>query len=234
MKKILIFGVFTWQIILCVTVFGQSQFNSNDFNSRLLWKDGYTLTWADFIVTMDSNRKGQSISKWCDIYIVFSFSSDKSLPVVVKLESVLYKTRSFQDTTYLNRIGSRKLTDYILEYETMQFNLAELYTRKLRQYVKSKIKKYNNKSAKYVFNDISNRAKKVNGELISKQNEYSNLLNVFYSKDIKVISDSNLNKIENQIKTWDFDINQELKSLNEYGFSEIDFYVKKNNWNNKR
>lgn len=117
-------------IILCLAFYGsfaQEVVVEND--SLLLWQKDRKLTWDDFKGVKQQPEDVHLIHKVAESSMIFPYSfiytEDKTLGINIKC--------------YFEKFIAWTITNDIetLEHEQIHFNIAELYTRKIRQCVKS-------------------------------------------------------------------------------------------------
>ena len=154
-------------------------------SNKILWSKDYQLQWKDFagpVKQMDG----------MDAYTSYTIENNN--------DSGKFSIKCYFDRKKSWRI-KKKETDYLLSHEQYHFNIAELYTRKMRkEVIENKIKfgsKEYNKTFKNIFNDCTKAQKD-------------------YDKNTK----HSMNK-EEQAK-WEKDVDTQIQELNEFSNPYID------------
>lgn len=100
---------------------------------KIYWQEGQKLTWRDF--QAKSNITGQKNTlayAYCGIGYQVTKSTNPKAPVRVKITTVFDISKSWK--------SSDQLSAYVLEHEQLHFDIAELFSRKMRKMVSEKIK----------------------------------------------------------------------------------------------
>lgn len=159
------------------------------------WSKSSPLNWSDFKGGIDVKNIHDAIST-CDIFFKYRRVSD-TLRLTVRCDFHKYKSW----------VKTEKQTKYLLKHEQGHFDIAELYTRKLRKsYSTFKFTRSNYK------NELNNLYQKVNAEKLNRQTMYD--------------AETNHSQIKNKQIEWDKRIYTELEELNAYNDSCIITLIK--------
>lgn len=160
------------------------------FSQKIVWKEDVKLNWSNF-KSKANNQRGEDVVAYTNcgwVYSVIKSTNPKS-PVKVKIETVFNEDKSWKD--------SKRINDYVLGHEQKHFDVAEVFSRKLRKEVAEKIKTSGdfNKNFQGIYNRILN--------------DYKNF-QIAYDKDTK----NGMN--EEKQKEYDRLIAEELENLKSY------------------
>ena len=103
------------------------------WSQRIEWKEDRKLVWSNFKSTKN-NQHGKDIVAYTHcgwIYSVVKSSNPKGA-AKVNIETIFNEDKFWKDHT--------KITEYVLNHEQKHFDIAEIYARKIRKEVVSKIK----------------------------------------------------------------------------------------------
>lgn len=103
------------------------------FGQKIIWQEGQKLVWDNF--KSQVNRKNNSdVAAYTHCGWEYSVvkSTNPKTPVKIQVVAIFNEDRSWKDP--------KKMNDYILLHEQKHFDIAELFTRKLRKEIEEKIK----------------------------------------------------------------------------------------------
>lgn len=102
-------------------------------SQRIEWKEERKLVWSNF-KSNKNNQHGKDIVAYTHCGWVYSVvkSSNPKGAAKVNIETIFNEDKSWKDDT--------RITDYVLNHEQKHFDIAEIYARKIRKEIISKIK----------------------------------------------------------------------------------------------
>lgn len=103
------------------------------WSQRIEWKEDRKLVWSNF-KSNKNNQHGKDIVAYTHCGWVYSVvkSSNPKGAAKVNIETIFNEDKSWKDDT--------RITDYVLNHEQKHFDIAEIYARKIRKEIISKIK----------------------------------------------------------------------------------------------
>ncbi|NMR32775.1 DUF922 domain-containing protein [Chryseobacterium aquaticum] len=103
------------------------------WSQRIEWKEDRKLVWSNF-KSNKNNQHGKDIVAYTHCGWVYSVvkSSNPKGGAKVNIETIFNEDKSWKDDT--------RITDYVLNHEQKHFDIAEIYARKIRKEIISKIK----------------------------------------------------------------------------------------------
>ena len=170
-------------------------FTQDDKKDMILWSADYKLQWTDFMGKPAGSLKAMTWST-----IDFSIKKIDATQLVLEINAYFIKKQSWRQKNFTD--------DFVLQHEQTHFDIAEVYTRKLRKKLSGE--KY--KDTKKAMPEIQ----KIYNETFSELKAYQKK----YDEETK----HSINKDE-QIK-WNKKIADELQSLNAYTNPEINITIK--------
>ena len=150
------------------------------FGQKIYWTENVKLKWSNFKSRVN-NQRGQNVVAYTNCGWIYSYvrSSDPKVPIKIKIETVFNEDKSWKDV--------KRINDYVLLHEQKHFDVAEIFSRKLRKEVAEKIK--SNSDFDRYFKGIYARILKEyqdfqrtydgetrNGILEEKQSEYNRII----------------------------------------------------------
>lgn len=150
------------------------------FSQKIYWEEGKKLKWSNF-KSKTSNQKGENIVAYTNCGWIYSYvrSSTPKVPIKIKIETIFNEDKSWKD--------SKRINNYVLLHEQKHFDVAEVFSRKLRKEVVEKIK--TNSDFDRYFKEIYARILKgyqdfqktydsetKNGMIEEKQSEYNRII----------------------------------------------------------
>ncbi|WP_415327075.1 DUF922 domain-containing protein [Chryseobacterium sp. MMS23-Vi53] len=163
-------GIFVACILISNVLFGQ----------RIYWSENVKLKWSNFKSRVN-NQHGSNVAAYTNCGWIYSYvkSSNPKVPIKIKIETVFNEDKSWKDV--------KRINDYVLLHEQKHFDVAEIFSRKLRKEVAEKIK--SNSDFDRYFKDIYARILKEyqdfqkaydgetkNGIVEEKQSEYNRII----------------------------------------------------------
>jgi hypothetical protein len=182
-------------LISCLLIFVSTGFKVVPDNDKIYWSPNVHLNWDDFTGTPNNAETfdaSTETSVKCDLK-----GDDKN--VTITIVCFFEKSKSW--------VKREKKGDTLLKHEQAHFDLAELYTRKLRKAMKE---------AKFTSKTINSEFKKVYqkyiGDLKKEQDRYDKETrhSIIYPKQ----------------KEWEARIAQDLNAMNEFSGSVIEVKVR--------
>jgi len=170
-------------------------FTQDDKKDMILWSSDYKLQWSDFMGKPAGSLKAMTWST-----IDFSIKKIDATQLVLEINAYFIKKQSWRQNNFTD--------DFVLQHEQTHFDIAEVYTRKLRK----KLSSVKYKDTKKAMPEIQ----KIYNETFSELKAYQKK----YDEETKhsIIKDE-------QIK-WNKKIVDELQSLNAYTNPEINITIK--------
>lgn len=150
------------------------------FSQKIYWTEETKLKWSNFKSKIN-NQRGENVVAYTNCGWIYSYvrSSNPKSPIKIKIETVFNEDKSWKDV--------KRINNYVLLHEQKHFDVAEVFSRKLRKEVAEKIKTGNDFD-KY-FQTIYNRILKEyqdfqkaydgdtqNGIVEEKQSEYNRII----------------------------------------------------------
>lgn len=150
------------------------------FSQKIYWTEGTKLKWSNFKSKIN-NQRGENVVAYTNCGWIYSYvrSSNPKSSIKIKIETVFNEDKSWKDV--------KRINNYVLLHEQKHFDVAEVFSRKLRKEVAEKIKTGNDFD-KY-FQTIYNRILKEyqdfqkaydgdtqNGIVEEKQSEYNRII----------------------------------------------------------
>ncbi len=107
--------------------------SSHLWSQRIEWKEDRKLVWSNF-KSNKNNQHGKDIVAYTHCGWVYSVvkSSNPKGAVKVNIETIFNEDKSWKDDT--------RITDYVCSEPQKHFDIAEIYARKIRKEIISKIK----------------------------------------------------------------------------------------------
>jgi len=174
--------------LILIIAFYPSNAQLNQKEEIKVWSENEQIMWKDFIFKQDSPNGHKAISL---VNIKVKGFWDESLPNFIVTATFNRNESWTVDTTSVN----------LLTHETLHFDIAELYARKIRKGVLGLREQKEKKIDKY-------------NDLISK------LLDCFEEQEVLFDKETSHGVYkELQIK-WLSRVSKQLKSLDDYGFDE--------------
>ena len=158
--------------------------------AQILWQPGTQLTWENFHGTIESVSDYSAYTSY-NINYKYKWDGDGNITFSVIC--------SFDENKSLKKAGVQ-LSNKLLRHEQLHFNLAELYTRKIRLAFSNYVAfhKYNSGAA--------GELKKIFDKLMGECKEYNS----------RYDAESAHSKNDVQQAEWDAKITRELNSLDAY------------------
>lgn len=154
---------------------------------EIIWQEGELLVWNDFQGKQWAGATMQAVTAAGPSSIISGEQSNGIVTVHLTLNTVFSKTQSWTVNTS---------SDELLAHEQLHFDIAELYTRKMRKALQE-----------YKFtNDFQNELDKVTDDVIAKRKAYQEL----YDEET-----NHSNNEEAQLE-WNQKIKDELAQLADY------------------
>jgi hypothetical protein len=180
-------------------VFCTLAFQTNSTKGLILWQNDHQLTWKDFKGTQSADAAFAALTHW---EIQFSTSMDG--------DSVVVQTDCYFNPSESKVKRASRTDTALLAHEQFHFNIAELYTRKMRKALKELI------LTKKELNSSSNKLTKCYQQ---------------YVNDCSKEQDRYDNETQHSIKTaeqlrWQADIAQQIKDLDAYDADVVKIYAK--------
>jgi len=170
-------------------------FTQDDKKDMILWSSDYKLQWTDFLGKPAGSLKAMTWST-----IDFNVKKIDATQLVLEINAYFLKKQSWRQKDFTD--------DFVLQHEQTHFNIAEVYTRRLRKKLSGE--KY--KDTKKAMPEIQ----KIYNETFSELRAYQKK----YDEETK----HSINRDE-QIK-WNKKIADELQDLSKYTNPEINITIK--------
>lgn len=150
------------------------------FCQKIYWSENVKLNWDNFKSKVN-NQRGTNVVAYTNCGWIYSYvkSSNPKAPIKIEISTVFNEDKSWKDV--------KRINDYVLLHEQKHFDVAELYSRKLRKEIAENIKTSSDFDRK--FKSIYNRILKEyqdfqrqydgetkNGILEDKQSEYNRII----------------------------------------------------------
>ncbi|HTL82399.1 MAG TPA: DUF922 domain-containing protein [Bacteroidia bacterium] len=169
---------------------------TNSTKGLILWSADRPLTWKDFKVTQPASAAFSALTHW-EILFTSSYDGDS-----------LVTTTDCYFNPNESKVKKDSRTDtFLLGHEQFHFNIAELYTRKLRKAFSEAVV-----TKKDVNNKITKLYQQYVNDCTKEQDRYDNETNHSIKKP-------------EQLK-WQADIADQLKALDAYDGDVVKIYVK--------
>lgn len=152
------------------------------FGQKIYWSENVKLKWSNFKSKVN-NQHGENVVAYTNCGWVYSYirSSNPKVPIKIKIETVFNEDKSWKDV--------KRINDYVLLHEQKHFDVAEIFSRKLRKEVAEKIKsnsdfdKYFKEIYARILKEYQNFQKAYDGEtkngmVEEKQSEYNRIIAV--------------------------------------------------------
>ncbi|GAA4156148.1 hypothetical protein GCM10022217_14890 [Chryseobacterium ginsenosidimutans] len=150
------------------------------FGQKIYWTESGKLKWSNFKSKIN-NQRGENVVAYTNCGWIYSYvrSSNPKSAIKIKIETVFNENKSWKDV--------KKINDYVLLHEQKHFDVAEVFSRKLRKEVAEKVK--TGMDFDKYFKEIYNRILKEyqdfqraydgetkNGIIEEKQSEYNRII----------------------------------------------------------
>ena len=170
-------------------------FTQDDKKNMILWSTDYKLQWTDFMGKPAGSLKAMTWST-----IDFNVKKIDATIIVLEVNAYFIKKQSWRQKDFTD--------DFVLQHEQTHFDIAEVYTRKLRK----KLSSVKYKDTKKAMPEIQKLYNETFSELKAYQKKYDEETKHSINKD-------------EQIK-WNKKIDDELQSLNGFTNGEVVINIK--------
>ncbi len=103
------------------------------FSQQLFWKEDKKLTWDDFQSPVNRKNNPDVVAyTHCGWEYTVVKSTNPKSPVKIEIQTIFNIDKSWKDV--------KRINDYVLNHEQKHFDIAEVFSRKLRKEVAEKIK----------------------------------------------------------------------------------------------
>lgn len=163
-----------WIFVACFLI------SNSLFSQKIIWKENVKLKWSNFKSNIN-HQQGSNVVAYTNCGWVYSYvkSSNPKALVKVTIETVFNEDKSWKDV--------KRINDYVLLHEQKHFDIAEIFSRKLRKEVAEKIKTssdfdkyfqgiYNKVLKSYQDFQKTYDAETKNGIVEEKQSEYNRII----------------------------------------------------------
>ena len=150
------------------------------FGQKIYWSENVKLKWSNFKSKIN-NQHGENVVAYTNCGWIYSYirSSNPKVPIKIKIETVFNEDKSWKD--------AKRINSYVLLHEQKHFDVAEIFSRKLRKEVAEKIKtnsdfdRYFQDIYARILKDYQNFQKAYDGEtkngiVEEKQSEYNRII----------------------------------------------------------
>ncbi|MFC3157445.1 hypothetical protein SAMN05443633_10852 [Chryseobacterium arachidis] len=150
------------------------------FGQKIIWNENVKLNWSNFKSKVN-HRSGGNVVAYTNCGWAYSYvkSSNPKAPIEIEIQTVFNEDKSWKDT--------KRINDYVLLHEQKHFDVAEVFSRKLRKEVSEKIKtgadfdKYFQAIYNRILREYQNFQKAYDGEtrngiVEEKQSEYNRII----------------------------------------------------------
>ena len=150
------------------------------FGQKIYWTETGKLNWNNF-KSKTNNQRGQNVVAYTNCGWIYSYvrSSNPKTPIKITIETVFNEEKSWKDV--------KRINDYVLLHEQKHFDVAEVFSRKLRKEVAEKVRSgadfdkyfkgiYNRILKEYQDFQRAYDGETKNGIVEEKQSEYNRII----------------------------------------------------------